>query len=72
MPIADLEDLVMFRDVDIIAATAPALLCRIQGKRVWLPRSQVSGKLWCAGDRGKLYIPRRVARDRDLIPPAVA
>ena len=60
------DDLVQFQDVHVIAATAPALRCRIGDKCVWLPRSQISGKLWCTGDRGKLLIPRWVARDLHL------
>ena len=60
------DDLVPFLDVRIIRTTAPALLCRIGGKNVWLPRWHVSGKLWCIGDRGKLFIRRSVARDRHL------
>src|SRR4029077_4417258 len=61
------DDLVAFQDVRIISATAPALLCRIGGRNVWLPRRHISGKLWCNGDRGKLFIRRWVARDRHLI-----
>ena len=61
------DDLVPFQDVRVIRSTAPALLCRIGGKSVWLPRGHISGKLWCTGDRGKLFIRRWVARDRHLI-----
>ena len=60
-------DLVQFQDVQVIAATVAALRCRIGEKCVWLPRSQISGKLWCTGDRGKLLIPRWVARDLHLM-----
>jgi hypothetical protein len=63
----DADDLVPFQDVRVIRSTAPALLCRIGEKSVWLPRGHISGKLWCAGDRGKLFIRRWVARDRHLI-----
>jgi hypothetical protein len=63
----DADDLVMFQDVTVIRSTAPALLCRIGGRKVWLPRGHISGKLWCVGDRGKLLIRRWVARDRHLI-----
>ena len=69
MPTNDADDLVPFQDVRIIRATAPALLCQIGDKRVWLPRLHLSGKLWCTGDRGKLFIRRWVARDRGLIGP---
>jgi hypothetical protein len=67
MATEDGDDLVPFQDVRVISSTAPALLCRIGARSVWLPRSHVSGKLWCAGDRGKLFIRRWVARDRQLI-----
>ena len=63
----DADDLVPFQDVRVIRSTAPALLCRIGEKSVWLPRWHISGKLWRTGDRGKLFIRRWVARDRNLI-----
>ena len=61
------DDLVAFSDVRVIRSTAPALLCRIGDRSVWLPRGHISGMLWCAGDRGKLFIRRWIARDRRLI-----
>ena len=61
------DDLVAFQDVRVIRSTAPALLCWIAGKTVWLPRGHIAGKLWCTGDRGKLFVRRWVARDRHLI-----
>ena len=67
MATEDGDDLVPFQDVRVIRSTAPALLCRIGEKSVWLPRWHISGKLWCTGDRGKLFIRRWVARDRNLI-----
>jgi hypothetical protein len=63
----DADDLVPFLDVRVISSTAPALLCRIGDRSVWLPRRHISGKLWCTGDRGKLFIRRWLARDRELI-----
>src|ERR1043166_6325566 len=65
----DADDLVPFQDVRVLRSTAPALLCRIGHKSVWLPRLHISGKLWCTGDRGKLFIRRWVARDRGLLGP---
>jgi len=67
MATEDGDDLVPFQDVRVIRSTAPALLCRTGEKSVWLPRWHISGKLWCTGDRGKLFIRRWVARDRNLI-----
>ena len=59
MAAEDPDDLVPFQDVRVIRSTGPAILCGI--------RDHVSGKLWCAGDRGTLFIRRSVARDRQLI-----
>ena len=67
MATEDADDLVPFQDVRVIRSTAPALLCRIGEKNVWLPRGHISGRLWSTGDRGKLFIRRWVARDRHLI-----
>jgi hypothetical protein len=61
------DDLVAFQDVRVISAAAPALLCRIGNRSVWLPRQHIAGKLWCIGDRGKLLIRRWVAVDRQLM-----
>jgi len=59
-------DLVQFQDVQVIAATVAALRCRIGEKCVWLPRSQISGKLWRTGDRGRLFVRRSVVVDQGL------
>jgi hypothetical protein len=67
----DIDDLVPFQDVTVIRSTAPALLCAIGNQRVWLLRSQISGKLWCTGDRGKLLVRRSVAYDQHLLHPQV-
>ena len=72
MPSDEADDLVLFRDVRIIRATPPALLCGIGDKSVWLLRSQISGKLWRTGDRGNLFIRRGAARDRRLMGPDAA
>ena len=67
MPTDDADDLVPFQDVRVIETTGQALLCRIGNRTIWLPRRHISGKLWCTGDRGKLYVRRWVARERNLI-----
>ena len=69
MIVDDADDLVVFEDVRVIKSTAPALLCAIGNRHVWLPRGHITGKLWCTGDRGKLFVRRWVARDRGLIAP---
>jgi hypothetical protein len=63
----DSDELVAFHDVTILQATPPALLCRIGGEEVWLPRRHLAGKLWCAGDRGTLFVRYRVAREHRLL-----
>jgi hypothetical protein len=65
----DADELVLFSDVRVMASTGAALLCRISGKDVWLPRWHVSGKLWHVGDRGKRFVRRWVASDRHLAVP---
>jgi hypothetical protein len=64
------DDLIPFQNVLVVRSTPPALLCRIGTKQVWLLRSQMTGKLWCTGDRGRLLLPRRVAVDHGLIGAA--
>lgn len=61
------DDLIPFDDVRVIRVSASAVLCRIGERSVWLPRGHISGRLWCAGNRGKLLIRRWVALDRHLI-----
>ena len=63
------DDLVAFLNVTVMRSTAAVVLCRIGEKSVWLSRMHISGKLWCVGDRGKLFVRRWVARDRHLIEP---
>jgi hypothetical protein len=69
MTTEDGDDLVQFQDVRVIGSTGSALLCRVGTKSVWLPRGHISGKLWCTGDRGRLFIRRWVARERQLLDP---
>ena len=67
MPTDDADDLVPFQDVRVIETSGPALLCRIGNRTVGLPRRHISGKLWCSGDRGKLFVRRWLARDLQRI-----
>ncbi len=66
MPEDHADDLVAFANVRVIRATEPALFCAIGGKRVWIPRRHLNGRLLRRGDRGSLLIRRWVARDRSL------
>ena len=42
------------------------LFCAIGGKRVWLPREHISGRLWSRGDCGTLSVRSWIAVDRHL------
>jgi hypothetical protein len=67
MGMDDGDELVPFHGVRVIRATAPALLCRIATRCVWLPRRHIVGRLCCTGDHGTLFVRRWVARDRQLL-----
>src|SRR4029453_9551086 len=47
----DADGLVPFRDVRVIRVTAPALLCRIGDRSVWLPRRDRRQALGHGGSR---------------------
>ena len=66
-PDALADVMVSFVDVTIVRAAAPALLCRIGQRNVWLSRRDVAGKLWCAGDRGTLFLRYGLARELNLL-----
>ena len=66
MTAPDADELIPFQDVRILNTTASALLCG-SGRSVSGFPVHASGKLWCTGDRGKLFVRRWVARDRGLI-----
>jgi hypothetical protein len=55
---ADWKDEVEFDDVITKAETDLALLCVIDGKERWIPKSQISdnSEVWESGDIGKLII----------------
>lgn len=65
----DADELVPFQNVTLMSSTGSALFCEVAGKRVWLPRRHISGKLYCIGDRATLLIRRWVACDRRLLRP---
>jgi hypothetical protein len=45
MGMDDGDELVPFHDVRVIRASAPALLCRIASRCVWLPRGHIVASL---------------------------
>lgn len=49
-------------------ATAAALLCRIDGKDVWIPKSQIDddSEVWQEGDEGRLVVSEWTAIEKRL------
>jgi hypothetical protein len=66
---ADTDELVAIEKVRVVGSTATALHCAIGGKRVWLPREHIRGRLFRRGDSGTLLVRRWVALDRRLAVP---
>jgi hypothetical protein len=66
------QELVAFEQVRILNVASGALYCLIGDKRVWLPREHIKSTLCCRGDRGRLFVRRWVALDRQLVLPGAA
>ena len=67
MPRPDERDtLIAFDGVEVVQEGALALVCRVRGKIVSIPRVQAV-KRPAQGDTGSLVIPRALARERGLI-----
>jgi hypothetical protein len=62
----DDENAITFPDVEVVREGALALLCRIRGKDVWIPRTRAV-RTPHAGESGSLVIPRSLAREKGLI-----
>ena len=64
-----------FEDVEAIQETQPGtpdaggLLCMIEGKEVWIPKSQISddSEVFKKGDAGTLVIPEWLAIEKKLV-----
>ena len=65
----DADELLTFRGVRVLKATAGALRCLIGDRRVWLPRHHIKGALVRRGDMGTLFVRRWIALDRRLAIP---
>jgi hypothetical protein len=55
-------------DVKVVAETAAALLCKIEGEKQWIPRSQIDDESECRdkGDEGTLVISQWLATQMEL------
>jgi hypothetical protein len=60
------ENAIAFSGVEVLREGALALLCRIRGKEVWIPRARAV-RTPQAGETGALVIPRSLAREKGLI-----
>lgn len=68
----DDEQDVEFPDTFVVAVTAKALLCRIDGEEIWFPRSQITddSELWeekHKGQKGKLVVTFWIANQKGLV-----
>jgi hypothetical protein len=63
------EEPVEFEDVRVKAETELAILCEIDGKEVWIPRSQVhdDSEVSSQGDEGTLILARWFAEKEGLV-----
>ena len=63
---------VSFEGVEILRATDLALHCKIDGEKVWIPKSQILdgsnfGDDSEEGDEGELIIPEWLAIEKELV-----
>lgn len=61
--------LMTFDDVEAVRSQESALLCRLSGREVWVPITDIAiadDMLWKAGDRGRLILSQRAARELGL------
>ena len=63
----------VFREVLVIMARDWAILCRVNGGAVWVPRHEVlNGDLQREGDKGTLVTSSRFARRHELLTCSAA
>jgi hypothetical protein len=61
------DDSVAIDDVEVIREGGLALLCRLGGREIWIPRAQIlNGGVHAVGDRGTIVVPRWFAADHGL------
>ena len=64
-----MPDLARFEDVTALRETEMALLCEIDGKQVWIPKSQIheDSEVYKMGTEGELVIPQWLAEEKELV-----
>jgi hypothetical protein len=61
------DDTITISNVEVVREGGLALLCRIRGKELWIPRAQIlNGGVRAAGDRGTIVVPKWFAADHGL------
>lgn len=60
---------VEFEKVKVTKETDKALLCVIEGKEVWMPKSQIheDSKVFKEGDEGTLTVSEWIATEKGLV-----
>jgi hypothetical protein len=64
-----LAKLMSFDDVEAVRTEKSAIVCRLKGREVCVPIADIAiadDMLWKAGDRGRLILSRRAARELGL------
>jgi hypothetical protein len=64
-----MPDLARFENVTVLRETEKAILCEIDGKQVWLPKSQIhdDSEVYKMGTEGELVISQWLAEEKDLV-----
>lgn len=64
----DFRDKAEFEGVEAVAETGSALLCRIDGSDVWIPKSQIDddSEVFEKGHEGKLVVSEWIAKEKGL------
>ena len=65
----DNEELVEFDDIFCRRDTPIAILVRVEGQEVWIPKSQIhaDSEVFAAGTDGKLIISQWIAEKKGLV-----
>jgi len=66
-PHVAMRKVIEFEHVEVLRVEREIVLCRINEKRVWLPRNLMLGQVWKTGDRGNLVLPSWLAREFQLV-----
>lgn len=65
----DFKHTVPFEDVTAEKETPDALLCNIEDKKVWIPKSQISddSEVYSEGHEGTLIVSEWIAEQKGLV-----